>query len=142
MNAQLNNPIPQGKYKAAVRHKDLIYTSGMTPRIKGVLKYSGVIQASLPLETYRDAIELATKNALFAAKACLQDNERIKFIPQLCVFLNAESGFKDHAKLANFASDELIKQLGEDAIGSRISVGVESLPDNACVEISLIAAVF
>lgn len=25
------NPIPQGKYKPAVRHGDLIFTAGMTP---------------------------------------------------------------------------------------------------------------
>ena len=141
MKEQINQPTPQGKYKAAVRHLNLIYTSGMTPRISGELKYSGIIQSKFPLETYKGALELATKNALTAAKACLNENEEIKFIPQLSVFLNAEPGFKDHAKLANYASEEIIRQLGENAIGSRAASGVASLPGNACVEITLVAAV-
>ena len=37
------NPIPQGKYKPAVRHGGLIFTAGMTPRKNGVLLMSGKI---------------------------------------------------------------------------------------------------
>ena len=37
-------PIPQGKYLPAVRHANIIYTSGMNPRKTGKLMYSGVIQ--------------------------------------------------------------------------------------------------
>ncbi len=141
MKDQTNQPIPQGKYKVAVRHQNLIYTSGMTPRVSGELKYAGIIQSKDPLENYKAALELATKNALIAAKSCLEEHEEIKFIPQLNVFLNAEPGFKDHAKLGNYASDEIIRQLGQQAIGSRAAIGVSSLPGNACVEITLIAAV-
>jgi enamine deaminase RidA (YjgF/YER057c/UK114 family) len=137
----MENPIPQGKYKAAVRHKDMIFTSGMTPRVLGELRFSGTIRSDLPLATYQEAIELAAKNALTAAKSCLKENETLQFIPQLSVFLNTEEGFKDHAKLANYASEEIIRQLGEDAIGSRAAIGVASLPGDACVEITLIATV-
>ena len=45
------NPIPQGKYKPAVRYGNLIYTAGMTPRKDGVLIYSGKVRADEPLET-------------------------------------------------------------------------------------------
>ena len=41
MNQRIEQPIPQGKYLPAVRHADVIYTSGMTPRKAGILMYSG-----------------------------------------------------------------------------------------------------
>lgn len=113
----------------------------MTPRVSGELKYSGIIQASEPLENYKAALELATKNALIAAKSCLEEHEEIILIPQLTVFINAAPDFKNHAKLANYASDEIIRQLGQQAIGSRAAIGVSSLPGNACVEITLTAAI-
>ncbi len=37
----MEQPVPQGKYLTAVRHADLIFTSGMTPRKAGILIYSG-----------------------------------------------------------------------------------------------------
>lgn len=141
MKNQLNQPVPQGKYKSAVRHNDLAFTSGMTPRLSGELKFPGIIKLHSPLELYKDALVLATQNALNAAKACLYENEEIYLIPQLNIYLNTEDNFKDHAKIADFASDEITKQLGECAIGSRIAIGVASLPGNACAEISLIAAI-
>lgn len=45
------NPIPQGKYKPAVRHGDLIFTAGMTPRKNGVLLMSGKITRTVPWTT-------------------------------------------------------------------------------------------
>ena len=50
------NPIPQGKYKPAVRHGGLIFTAGMTPRKNGVLLMSGKITPDRPLEDYREAV--------------------------------------------------------------------------------------
>jgi enamine deaminase RidA (YjgF/YER057c/UK114 family) len=46
MSQNMVKPIPHGKYLPAVRHADLIYTSGMTPRKAGILIYSGKIRAS------------------------------------------------------------------------------------------------
>ncbi len=48
-------PVPQGNYLPAVRHADLIYTSGMTPRKGGIIVYSGKIRVS-------DMIALQHKN--------------------------------------------------------------------------------
>ena len=56
------NPIPQGKYKPAVRHGDLIFTAGMTPRKDGVLLMSGRVSSDQPVEFYRDAIRQAAAN--------------------------------------------------------------------------------
>ncbi len=134
-------PIPQGKYLSAIRHADLIYTSGMTPRKAGKLLYSGKIKVIYPIGFYKDAVRLATLNALTAAQACLNKGEIISLILQLNVFLNTEEEFTVHAKIADYASDALIENLGANCIGSRAAIGVASLPSNAPVEVTLTAKV-
>ena len=138
MSQIIEQPIPQGKYLPAVRHADLIYTSGMTPRKAGKLIYSGKIRATDPIESHRDAVRLATLNALVAAQACLKEGEKISVILQLNIFLNAEQEFTAHAKIADYASDVLIEHLGARSIGSRAAIGVASLPSDAPVEVTLI----
>lgn len=141
MSQIVEQPIPQGKYLPAVRHADLIYTSGMTPRKAGILIYSGKIRASDPIESHRDAVRLATLNALAAAQACLKEGEKISLILQLKIFLNAEPEFTAHAQIADYASDVLIEHLGPGSIGSRAAVGVATLPSDAPVELTLIGKV-
>ena len=141
MSKNIEQPIPQGKYLSAVRHADLIYTSGMTPRKAGILIYSGKIRASDPIESHRDAVRLATFNALIAAQACLKEGEKISVILQLNIFLNTEPAFTALPKIADYASEVLIEHLGPESIGSRAAVGVATLPSDAPVEVTLIGKV-
>lgn len=141
MNNKKKQPIPQGKYVPAVRHSELIFTSGMTPRKAGKLIYQGQIKLNDPIELYKEAVRQATSNALIAAQSCLNDGENIIVILQLNVYLNAEKGFGDHAKIADYASEVIVENLGPNCIGSRAAIGVASLPSDAPVEIVLTAKV-
>ena len=141
MSKNIKQPIPQGNYLPAIRHADLIYTSGMTPRKAGKLICCGKIRASDPIEVFRDAVRLAALNALVAAQACLREGEKISVILQLNVFLNVEQEFTAHAKMADYASDLLIENLGTNSIGSRAAIGVATLPSDAPVEVTLIGSV-
>ncbi|KPM33096.1 Endoribonuclease L-PSP [Croceitalea dokdonensis DOKDO 023] len=133
--------IPQGNYKPAVRHGTIIYTAGMTPRKGGILQFKGKILLDTPIETYKNAVVLATTNALSAANGCLQGHEHIDVILQLNVYLNAEQGFEKHAQVADYASNFLKGQLGIQCIGTRAAIGVATLPSNAAVEITMVASV-
>ena len=135
------NPIPQGKYKPAVRHGSLIYTAGMTPRKDGVLLMSGKVLADVPPETYKEAVIQAADNALTAARNCLAPGESIAQILSLTVYVNAESGYTAHARIGDLASEYLYGQLGDAGIGPRAAIGVATLPGDAPVEIQLVAAV-
>ncbi len=77
MSKIIEKPIPQGKYLPAVRHTDLIFTSGMTARKAGILIYSGKIRVANSTESYKDAVRLSTLNALTAAQACLHEGEKL-----------------------------------------------------------------
>ena len=137
----VSQPIPQGFYKAAVRHGDTIYVSGMTPRQDGKMIYAGVVAASSDRAECKDAVELATKNALSAIEAKLEQGEIIGLFSQMLVYINSEPGFGEHAKVADHASRLLAQRYGDDAIGSRAAVGVSSLPSNAMVEVIVTAEV-
>lgn len=134
-------PIPQGTYLPAVRHANVIYTSGMTPRKAGTLIYEGKILASKPLSIYKEAVRLATLNALVAAEECLKGDEKISLILQLNVFINADQEFTAHAKIGDYASELLIERLGNSCIGTRAAIGVATLPSNAPIEITLVGKV-
>lgn len=134
-------PIPQGDYIPARRMGGIIYTSGMTPRLAGVLQAQGPVRAGVPLDDYRAAVELSCSNALAAARALLAPGETLGGILSLTVFIAAETGFEDHSRIADFASSLLRRELGDAGIGARAAVGVATLPGNAPVEIQLIAFV-
>ncbi|MET2829818.1 RidA family protein [Mesorhizobium shangrilense] len=135
------SPVPQGQYLPASRFGDLIFTSGMTPRLNGELRFTGPVRAADPVENWREAVRLAARNALAAAQHRLAPGERIASVQSLTVFIAAEPGFTLHSRLADFASAFLCEELGEAGIGSRAAVGVATLPGNAPVEIQLIATV-
>ena len=134
------NPVPQGNYVPATRFENLIFTAGMTPRINGVLMQEGKIGADVPVETYRDAVRQAAKNALTAARNKLTEGERIVQLLSVTVYVNGVEQFTKHSKIADLASEYFCEELGEAGIGSRAAVGVATLPGNAPVEISIVAA--
>ncbi|MDD2919733.1 RidA family protein [Rhodoferax sp.] len=134
-------PVSQGNYVAAKRHGNLVHTSGMTPRDNGVLMFKGAVSPGAPLETYQAAVELATKNALTAARLLAGPHERVAGVLSLTVYIAAEPEFTAHARLADFASAFLQREMGDDGIGCRAAIGVASLPGNAPVETQLVAII-
>mgnify|MGYP001230049832 FL=1 len=71
---------------------------------------------------------LATNNANYEDIECVN----------ISGFINADNDFDNHSEIINGASDLIFKILGENGKHSRIAVGCNSLPKNACVEISSI----
>ena len=135
-----SNPIPQGKYRPAVRYGSFIYTAGMTPRKDGVLLMSEKVSAAKPAEYYRDAAVQAASNALTAAKNALAEGEKIAQILSLTVYVNTEPDYLTHAKIGDLVSGWLCEQLGDAGIGARACVGVATLPGNAPLEVQIVAA--
>ena len=133
-------PIPQGKYKPAVRFKDLIFTSGMTPRLNGKLAYCGKVKADADPQIYKEAVYLAAGNAFAAASGLLNGDEKIAAIVSITVYINAEEGFALRAKIGDLASDYFVQILKERGIGVRAAIGAATLPGGAPVEIQIIAA--
>ena len=97
------NPIPQGNYRPATRHGDLIFTAGMTPRRDGVMIQSGKISPDVPLDHYREAIRLAAGNALTAAQEdtgiYLTSHDDIAAVAKVADQLGYDLSEEDNAKV-------------------------------------------
>ena len=135
-----HSPIPQGNYVSARRHGGLVYTAGMTPRENGRMMFHGPFGPGR-LHDRREAVLLACGNALRAVEDVLYEGEEIAALLSMTVYVVAGHGVNEHSRIADIASDYLQQRLGERGICSRWALGVASLPDNAPVEIQLIAAV-
>lgn len=85
-----------GKYKPAVRFKDLIFTSGMTPRLNGKLAYCGKVKADADPQIYKEAV-YRLRATLLPPPRLLNGDEKIAAIVSLTVYINAEEGFALHA---------------------------------------------
>lgn len=134
-------PMPQGKYLPATRAGNIVFTAGMTPRLNGKLIQTGKVMIWEAIETYKEAVVQATLNALNAAESTLSEDEKLVKVLFLTVYINAEEGYANHAKIGDIASNLLSEKLGEAGIGSRAAIGVASLPGNAPVEIQLVAQI-
>jgi enamine deaminase RidA (YjgF/YER057c/UK114 family) len=132
-------PRPQGHYVPAKRHGDMIFVSGMTPREDSQLLHVGQVDPEAPVETYRQAVELAAGNALKAAQSQLRGEEQTISVLNLTVYVNTPEGYELHSKIADFASS-FLEEHTNDGVPSRAAVGVNSLPGNATVEVSIIVA--
>jgi enamine deaminase RidA (YjgF/YER057c/UK114 family) len=78
---------------------------------------------------------------LTAARLLATPHERVAGILSLTVYIAVDPEFCAHARLADFASAYLQRELGDGGIGCRAAIGVANLPGNASVEIQLGAIV-
>lgn len=134
-------PVPQGDYRPATRHGTVIYTAGMTPRKDGELVEVGTVGADLDVDQARAVARQAITNALAAVECCLRSGETVAQFLRMNVFIAAAPSFTEHSWVADAASEVLRERHGENALGSRTTVGVVCLPGGAPIEIELTAAV-
>ncbi len=132
-------PIPLASYVPAVVVDNLIFTSGQIPVLEGELKFKGKIGKDLTAEEGRSAAELCLLNCLSVIKNSAGSLDKIEKIIKVTVFINSADNFTGQPKVANGASDLLVKLFGEKGKHARSAVGVNELPINAAVEIEMIA---
>jgi enamine deaminase RidA (YjgF/YER057c/UK114 family) len=90
------------------------------------------------LEQAQKAAEISILNALGQLKiACNSDLNKVKSCIRISGYVNCLDNFSDHPKVINGASD-LVAKIFSVNLHSRIAIGCNSLPLNACVEIESI----
>ena len=100
-------PQPLGAYVPAVQVGDLLFLSGTLPLERGVAKFQGRIGSDIGLEEARSAARLAALNTLALARQHLGSLDRVTRLVRLTVTLAATAEFRDHAKVADGASELL-----------------------------------
>ncbi len=136
-----NPPKPLASYIPAVRTGNLVFTAGQIPVTGGKLEFSGKVGKDLSLEEGMKAAELCAVNCLNVIKAEIGSLDKIEKIVKVTVFVNSPEGFTDQPKVANGASDFLVKVFGEKGKHVRSAVGVNELPVDSAVEVEMIAEV-
>ena len=144
--AELNITLPNvakpvGSYVPGIRTGQLVMTSGQLPLQSGNLTATGKVPGDVSLEAAADAASVAGLNALAAAAEAAGGIDNISRIIHVGAFVNSSPGFTDQAKVANGASNLLVKIFGEAGRHTRAAVGVAELPLNAAVELDLIVEV-
>ena len=131
-------PTPLGAYVETVKIGNLLFLSGMLPVVGRELHYVGRVGGALSTEDGRKAAEIACLNALSAAKAYLGSLDRVTGVAKLGVYIATEGDFWEHPKVADGASELLVKVFGAEMLSARIVLGVASLPLGLPIEIELV----
>jgi enamine deaminase RidA (YjgF/YER057c/UK114 family) len=131
-------PTPFGAYVEAVKIGNLLFLSGMLPVVGHEPQYVGRVGGALSAADARRAAEIACLNALSAAKAYLGSLDKITGVAKLGVYIATEGDFRAHPKVADGASELLVKVFGDGMLSARIVLGVASLPLGLPVEVELV----
>lgn len=134
-------PKPLAAYIPALRVDSLVFTAGQLPLVNGELLFKGKVGKDVSEEEAIKAAEACLLNCLSVVKTQLKSLDDIERIVKLTVFVNSADGFTMQPKIANGASEMLVKIFGEQGKHVRSAVGVNELPLNAPVEIEMIVKV-
>lgn len=134
---------PVAAYAPAVRHGDLVYTSGQLPFVDGDLPRTGVVgtgQGAVSPEAATELARVCALNALAAVADVLGGLDAVARVVKVVGFVASEPGFGGQPAVVNGASDLLGEVFGADGAHARSAVGVAALPLGAPVEVELIVA--
>lgn len=134
-------PKPLASYIPVTKVGNLVFTAGQIPMKSGELVYKGKIGKEISLENGIKAAEICTINCLSVIKSQIDNLDNIKKIVKVTVFVNSADGFTDQPKVANGASDLLVRVFGEKGKHVRSAVGVNELPIDSAVEVEMIVEV-
>lgn len=131
-------PKPIGTYLPAVRSGNILFVSGMIPKIAGQPSFpKGKVGRDLTSQEGYDVARLCVLNALAAAKMELGGLDRISRVVKVVGYVASAEGFADQPLVINGASDLLVDVFGEKGKHARVSVGVAELPGNVPVEVEV-----
>ena len=129
---------PLAAYIPAIKIDKLVYTAGQLPSVNGQLKYKGKVGFNVSEEDGQKAAVLSLLNCLAVIKSVCGDLDQIEQVVKLTVFINSADGFTNQPKVANGASELLLKIFGDAGKHVRSAVGVNELPLDAPLEIEMI----
>lgn len=126
-------PVPVANYLPAVASGNLLFLSGQLPRDGDKLLYKGLCGKEVSETEGYEAARLCALNALAVLRGG-RIGDRVNRVVKVTVFVASAPGFSAQSKVADGASDVMVKFFGDTGKHARSAVGVSSLPLNASVE--------
>lgn len=134
-------PTPVAAYVPAAQAGQFIFASGQTPIVDGELLYKGKLGKDISVEEGYEASKLAAIRVIAELKSIVGDLDRIERIVKVTGYVNSAPDFGDQPKVVNGASELFRAVFGEKGEHARVAFGAGALPDNAAVEIDVVAYV-
>ena len=134
-------PQPVASYIPVKVVGDLAWVAGQIPMQDGAVTVAGKVGGEVTIDDANAGARRCALQALAALQAALGTLDRVKGIVKLDVFVASATGFTDHPKVANGASDLLVEVFGDKGRHARAAVGVPELPLGAAVEVALLVQV-
>lgn len=134
-------PPPVAVYVPAVRTGRIVYASGQTPTVEGVLQVRGKVGGDVTVEDGQRAARLAALNCLAEVRALLGSLDLVSRVVRLTGYVASAPGFGEQPSVINGASELLEQVFGEAGRHARSAIGVAELPFGAPVEVELIVEV-
>ena len=133
---------PVAAYVPAVRHGDLVFTSGQLPLVAGKLPRAGKVgPGGVSPEEAAELARTCTLNALAAAAAAVDGLDAVVRVVKVVGYVASEPSFTGQPGVVDGASRLLGDVFGEQGAHARSAVGVAALPMDAPVEVELVLAV-
>ena len=124
-----------------MRSGNLVFLAGQIARGADGKFLAGKVGRDLTEAQAAEAARTCALQLLAALRAEIGDLAKVKRIVRVGGFVNCTDDFTAQPKVVNGASDLLVAVFGEAGRHARASVGVNSLPAGAPVEIELVAEV-
>lgn len=132
---------PRFTFVPGVQIGNLLFISGATPEIDGVMQMPGRLGADMDVETGKKAARLAALNCLGEMQAMLGSLEKVERIVRVIGYVRSAEGFGEQPLVINGASELLIEVFGEAGQHARAALGTSELPFGAAVELEMIVQV-
>lgn len=115
----------------------LVYLAGQIAFRDGVLLHPGVVPTQVSVEQAQEAARQCAVNLIAALRdACAGDLDRVTRCVRLDGFVASAEDFTLQPLVMNGASDVMVDVFGDLGRHTRVAVGVNVLPLNACVEVA------
>ncbi len=135
-----NVAAPIGAYVPAIRHGELISTSGQLPFVAGALQATGIVGATVTPEVAAECARTAALNAIAAAAQLAGGIDQIASVVRVVGYVASTPDFGGQPTVLNGASNLMIEVFGEAGKHARSAVGVAALPMGAPVEVEIVVA--
>jgi enamine deaminase RidA (YjgF/YER057c/UK114 family) len=129
---------PFGAYVPAKRVGNLIYVAGQLPMKDGKLLATGQIPSRCSIDDARAAARQCVINCIAAVQMLSGGIDSIVGVARVGAFVSSDTTFTEQPKVADSASELLKEIFGPAGQHARASVGVNTLPRDASVEIEII----
>jgi len=134
-------PAAVSAYQPWIRTGNLIFTSGQLPFSDGEIAYPGKLGAEVSVEDGYKAARQAALNAIAQLKAATGNLDKVQKIVRIEGYIHCAEGFRSHPQVLNGASDLVAEIFGKSGHHTRLALGINEMPLNAAVQLSMTAEV-